>query len=404
MRCAVPGFRGEGRSIVLDGTAEHHEDFVLEPEWTIAVRLVTEEGEDYQEFRESQHIPRSLIIELLASKEPPGDRLIPGTTASIRARRTSHRRKVGETDVLVVSEEPPVTVFAVAAGSVLASQLVPTHVDALTLVIPAQTLRALPCRLVLRVTDADTGAAVPDSRFFLNRSQGGPSVGHEPTDGQGIGRAENLPPGPCTIVVQAEGYALRQAAIVLEPGQTNDLGTFPLERGVSLRGRFVDGDGRGIECEAFLDPFESSDPDALRYLAKRAKSGEDGAFTVKELNRGRYLLRADSRPEAEEGPTWRPAPTLVDLTAGGVEGLQIQVWRGVEVLIEAADPQILDLRARVATSSGLPCTRVLFPQDGPAQIRLVPGSYEFLLDRDGDVVKRLPFVLGDEPRTLRIQL
>ncbi len=416
--CDVFGFRHAIRTISLrSAETEHREDFVLESVWTIAIRLVTPEGRNLLDRNLRAELPVGFIVGVVATVDPPEERLVPRSfkwrlahRGSRYEPRASQNEKVpGDPSKecsgrLEIFSEPPVHVSAEVRDYIVATKRVDAHVDHLTLEIPIERLCGLTCSLSCRLVDAETRGPISGAKAGLFGAGGGTQWFE--ADESGALLKEKLLPGAYTLTFQPPGYAYEIRQVDLAPGRENDLGTIALERGVTLQGRFVDPEGRPLNAEGSLFPY--SEEHALEAMNTHVQLGiegdEDGRFEGAFAKR-KYLLLVNRFLHAGAGqPDWRARPITVDLTRGPIFNLVIPLRPGVDLFLHPLSMEAMDLYYSVVSPDGLPCVRGGFPQVGDTRDRIAPGSYRLLLDRDGSIVREIPFTLGEQPMTLDIDL
>jgi protocatechuate 3,4-dioxygenase beta subunit len=403
--CEAVGYRPRTRTIQLrSDEPEHREDFVLERGWTIAIRLVTPDGRNLLDRDVQRDLPPKLPLSIVATGEPPGEHV---RASPFESRADSawfpHQADDGTAGLLDVRGEPPTHVSAVLGDDVLTTRRVEVRVDALDLEIPIERLRSIRCSVVGRVVDSAARQSVPGAIASLIDEHG---IRQEAEmDASGDFRAKSLLPGRYTLTVHGPTYAYEIRPVELRAGVENDLGTIELGSGVSLRGKFVDPDGRPAQAEASLFPYskEREFEDLKVTFAEGIAADEDGSFEEEHIAPGKYVLQV--RPFLRVGagiPDWVAPPVLVDLTRGAIDDLVVPVHVGVELLLRPISDEVRDLGYWIVSSQSLPDRYGCFAGNGVVKERMAPGTYKLLLGRGGRVLREIPFSVGEVPMSLDV--
>lgn len=409
--CFARGYQPAERRITLRSEESvHHEDFVLEPSWMITVRIVTAEGEDLRSLLYEQRIAPLLQLSVIATREAPGERL-PTSFALERTQESLGRSRnfwaAGEQrdDRIEILSDPPVHVSVVLRDIVLATQRVDVPVEEITFVIDLDRIRGLLSGLVLRVTDADTGAPATDAWVMLLTSQSVEAAIHP--DADGLVSYESRVPGLYEVQVNSKEHAPQLRSVALLPGHVADLGTISLHKGFALRGRCLDVEGHPRKVEGTLEPREIDTrwSDLGPAVVFQLPVKEDGSFHIPRLMPARYvvLVRSESPSEPTESDgSWIAAPVLVDLREGPVKDLAIVLHRPVLLLLRPVGMEAAGLEVDVITPDGLSCWESEFSSAAPQRLELAPGTYTLRIFRDRRVIREQPFTLGSIPLTLDI--
>jgi hypothetical protein len=276
-------------------------------------------------------------------------------------------------------------------------------VDALDLEIPIERLRSTRCSVVGRVVESTARGPVPGAEAGLTDEHG--TLLESETDGSGAFQVKGLLPGNYTLTVRAPSYACEIRRVELRAGVETDLGTIVLSSGVSLRGKFVDPDGRPAQAEASLFPYSKErEFEAIQVpFAEGVAGDEDGSFEEEHIAPGKYVLQV--RPFLRVGagiPDWVAPPVLVDLTRGGIDDLVVPVHVGVELLLRPMSDEVRDLGYWIVSSQSLPDRYGCFTGNGVVRERMAPGTYKLLLGRGAKMVREIPFSIGEEPLSLDV--
>lgn len=414
--CSAPGLRYKVRSITLSREeTEHREDFVLDPVWTVAIRLVTDDGRNLLDPDVKLELPRESRVEVRASASPPPSIWWQQPSEQRTARRNYRwvpRLREDEeipgdpegacSGRLEIYGRPPVQVSVDIRGVVLASTRLDADATKATLEIPLRSLRGVACSLRCRVVAAEADEPIPNASVSVSlyRSTGGPR--RLEADASGIIEQAGLLPGPCTLIFHADGRGTHVRRIQLMPSIDNDLGTIALGRELRIRGRFVDAEGRTVPSEACILPYPRDRP--LEVLNSSmffsAQTGTDGGFGAEALGPGEYVLLSNflSQPTDE----WWSAPVLVDLSRGSVEDLMVPVDRPVTVSLHPAQESVRDLAWWVLAPNGIVCARGEFADGRDTTVGLGPGNFRLIVGPDSEHVREIPFTVGESPTTIPI--
>jgi hypothetical protein len=124
-----------------------------------------------------------------------------------------------------------------------------------------------------------------------------------------------------------------------------------------------------------------------------------GEFRIGRLSRGTYLLSLEVRDSS-----WAETAKLVDTTSGPIDDLQIELVRGVPLVLRSSDERWTAVRYTIFDASGLPLVASRLWSPEPWKILLAPGQYELETWMIGaaDSVRRIPITLGSEPVELAL--
>ncbi len=259
------------------------------------------------------------------------------------------------------------------------------------------------------VTDF-AGNAIPGAKVLLTTMSwdlhlaGGPEMSGIPgvrhkaavTDGDGRALLSNVVPDEYQLVVTATGFATESRIGVLVSAGTTRRVTFRLDSAVTIEGRLVDHEGRGVSgvAMAMRMPTWASSVVAL--------SASDGSFTIDGLLPGQHMVIGVSD---EHGQTMAPfqAPgrglTLKLAGAGVVKG---------RVLDESGEPVTAgNVRPFQATYYSYPYSQVhALGTDGTFSVPLPKGDWIFRVETpDGRVSADTPAVVAlDETTEIEIRM
>jgi hypothetical protein len=399
--CRVPGYEYVERSISLAaGDPVHEEDFALDAVWSLLVRIVTPEGEDVRSLLEKESKSVFARPAVFVTIDPPAKRIPPDfeMDGSVLLRSDFSGER---SDRVQLRLDPPLHVSIVFGESVLATQRVEDRVEELTFVLGMDRFRRSLAGLVVRVADCESGMPAANATVSLSTDEI-TEMGTK-TDAQGIVRFADRLPGLYEMWARSKGCAIDRRSVDLVPGETTDLGTITLDKGVAIRGICVDADGTPSQAPACLRPA----PDAASVVNAlfSLKVDAEGRFALVNLAAGRYMTwvasapRLGAQPQGQSG--WETSPILVDTRAGPVEDLRIVVSRAVPVTLRPTT-EAGALRFSVITTEGLKYREGTFYENAPQRIELAPGTYKLRLMRRREVVRELPFTVAKDPVILDV--
>ncbi|MBK8095614.1 MAG: carboxypeptidase regulatory-like domain-containing protein [Planctomycetes bacterium] len=111
---------------------------------------------------------------------------------------------------------------------------------------------------------------------------------------------DGLPPGACTLVIEADGHARHEHELTLVAGQTTDVGELALPRGVTLTGVVRAADGRGIAAALVRRRLGGMlDNPALSMFSGgggvTTRTDGEGRFALPDLSPGRIQLHVTAK-------------------------------------------------------------------------------------------------------------
>jgi len=204
---------------------------------------------------------------------------------------------------------------------------------------------------------------------------------------------ETLMPGPVLFAVEARGYAPFVTRVTIRPGVLNEPGPFALSEGVALRGRVVDGAGKGVAGARIL---------AWGNEENAVVTDGDGAFTIPHMKSGTVDLSVKATGMAEALLTPRisadGSPLTITVRPGGLVRGTLADPKGYE------PPASMDFYPASAKDDNVSKWRAE-AKDGVFSIRLPAGRYrcagrvkgakrgptEFEVEEGGEVVLDLVF-------------
>ena len=173
---------------------------------------------------------------------------------------------------------------------------------------------------------------------------------------------DDLLPGPVSFAVEAKGYAPFVTRLTIEPGAVNEPEPFEPSEGITLRGRVVDGAGKGIRGARIL---------AWGNEENAVVTDEDGAFAIPHMAPGRVDLSVTAEGMAEVQLTPRIADAMPPLTITVRPGGLV---RGTIRDEEGRELASLDIFPAAAKDDNVSRWRVEV-RDGAFSVRLPAGKY-----------------------------
>lgn len=406
------GFRDVRRTIrIQTGDGERREDLVFEPEWMLLVKLQTPDGEDVRDLLQKQHVAPLLELVAVATVEPPGDRLpasfdLDRSGFGVGSSKLWWGSQEQRDDRLQISADPPVNVSIAMRDVVLATQRVDTRIEELTFTIDLDRLRSQLSGLTFRVVDGESGAPATEASVSLQTAQSTESAVRP--DAEGRVRYEGRVPGLYEVAVLMKDRVYQLVTAELQPGRVTDLGDIRLTRGVAIRGRCVDTDGRPHRVVPGLtrieDRTDAPREPATRFVAET--DGDPGSFSFKNLTAGRYLatLVAPGPPFATDAePGWAIVPTIIDTREGPVEGIVLVVQHPSALVLRPDSDAVDGMKFEIRTTDGVSCESGSFAAGRTERVALAPGPYSLRLLRSDKVMREIPFNLGADVLTIAVQ-
>jgi len=400
------------RTIRLEaGVAERREDLVFDPAWMLRVKIETPDGEDLRDLIHEQRIAPMLQLAVVATIEPPGDRLpasyeMEHSGYGVGSCQSLWAPEEKRDDRLQISADPPVHVSIAMRDIVLATQRVDTPVGEVTFTIGLDRLKSLLAGLTLRVVDSDTESPATEASVSL-RTAGSVEAGIRP-DVEGRVTYEVRVPGLYEVDILMKDRVYETVAADLQPGRVTDLGIIRLTRGVAIRGRCIDAEGHPHNVLPGFSRLADSagaprEPQTI-FIGKA--DGDDGHFSVKNLPAGRYLVQImepgqSFHIEGEKG--WTIVPTVVDTRQGPVEDLVLVVHRPSTLVLRSVSEAVDGMIYEVLTLDGLSAAKGSIRGSAAEKVGLAPGPYTLRLTRSGALVRDVPFTLTPDTLTLAVQ-
>lgn len=194
-----------------------------------------------------------------------------------------------------------------------------------------------------RVLDA-AGSPLPDARVTQVVSQPGTRGASDTTDADGRYRLGGLAPGSHSFAAEHPDHV--RSVRDLEVTGTSHRLDFRLEAGLSVSGRVVGTAGEPVDgALVWLRPAGGRG-----FFSRRlsATTGEDGAFTVRGVEPGRYRLSA-----RDDGAATAELEEPVEVVGSPVQGLVLRFEPGAAVVGRVLGAELDDLSRLVVMAAPL---------------------------------------------------
>jgi RNA polymerase sigma factor (sigma-70 family) len=300
----------------------------------------------------------------------------------------------GTCGVLEVRADPPIFASAVFRTEILETRSIRGDERELVFEIDRALVESLAGSLTLTCVDADTGDPVVASVAAEPNDVGGGGVA---TAADGTVRLDGLLPGMLVLSVHAQGYAGIRRWIRVEAAELLELGVVAVSRGASIQGRVVGPDGHGERANLNVIPLRRDRAPRDADSRGGRTSAQDGSFSLSSLERGRARLVAESDGFAI-------AAIEFDTSSGDLRDLELRLDPGVPVELRCARGALNPIDALLVDAQGLPLRFSRLYRTLGTTLRLLPGAYEIQIVIDQDVVARRPFVVGESPQVIELEL
>ncbi len=397
VRADCAGFLPLERALTLDPLAEETRlDLLLEPALVLRVKFVDPEGKTIVDATSGR--PGSLLLAAVATRERPlrlrGVRSrMPSwyEAGTYRSPQTFEGLEGLPPDcagLLELHAPLPLWISAVLGGSVLESRFQETGADEIVFVLEREVLQRERGGLRVRFTDGETGRPLQGRASLEYADAGG---GGRALDADGAVEFTDEIAGLRELEPHVPGYPTFQRVVRVLPGITTDLGTLPLFRERSVRGRILDEDGRPLATALSWTPAASvaSQLDVRQPIGVRTDA--DGRFRLFAAGRGELFLFA-GRDELAANP--------IRIPAGGDAEIEAVAPRGTLLVIRPlrhAGPGAL---FALADEQGRAFWSGSVWEHRPLRVRLVPGTYQLWSCRDEEVETVETLTIGEETRVL----
>ncbi len=400
---------------LTDDAATVRQDFQLSPQPCVRVRLIGPAGHPFWEEAKGTDLPPFLGLELLAvaTSQPPGERFEEVVGSANNPFGVGQLWFNGQSDVRLGAEylgridlavDPPVYVSLVLYHDVVETQRLAAGEDEVTFTLDPATLAARLGGVEFTVVDAKTSAPIEGAQVMLRvKGQSGPS---QASNAEGHVLFDAQMPGLYELSVAAEGRAAVRREVDVPRGRRADLGRIALDIPVPIRGRAVDGNGRGFAVELRVEPLPTPGQ-PLGLPTFRSLSQSDGSFEIASQPPGIWLLQAKDRKEGRDSGNAAElmSPNLVvDTRAGPVDDLRVQLEPVSAVVARWTGELSGHLRMRFFDEHGYWRQSAGFSNGAPVRVDLLPGCWRIVVSNAaGATLSERFFTLGTEPIVLELK-
>lgn len=292
-------------------------------------------------------------------------------------------------------EEPPLWIVLAYHGLELDARWLEPGVDRLDFVVDCDLLERSVGALHLRVVDGPSGDPIANASVILTLMS---SAQMHDTDQNGEVRVGALAPGPYALIVHGAGIVLPNREVLIEPGETTDLGDLVIAETAVIAGRLVDRDGHGVSGSIEVNAL-GADPSAIVNVSWQA-DGSEGFI----IRRPPSVVSLRGRAPAIGGRTQLSAPRLVDSTGGPVEGIELVLAEAAVLEVQPPPEGASGIRVGLWTAvENLPAAGGRFRGDEPLRLEAVPGIYRLsLTDGSGTVLTERTVNLPAAGATVRL--
>lgn len=389
---------GSTAFIAEQGTTKH--DFRLQSKQVIRVRVSTSAGLPAIQTLSDSDV-RKFVFQMLpvATKEDPGP-----TFRGISGSRNNpfgigsfwyhdqlsfepeHDDEIG---VLILQEDAPAWVSLVVSKQVMRKEMVFQEDSEVRFVIDERDFRAMHARIRGRIIDGVTGEPLVG---FVSTSESPFHMGVTKREFTGEFLLEEVDLSARYLLIAAADRANITMRIEVVSGELLDVGDIELFRPVEIHGKTLNSAGEPIRAVlqwGRLVP-RSNDVEWVRHA--RATSKEDGSFSIGGLDPGEWVVYSPgipAKPPRPHDPTHASLPVRVDLRDGSVDSIKVVMHETANVTLVANDATEPWPRATAIDAAGLPAaTKTLGRWGKETPMRLPPGTYELVIERDGAEVDR----------------
>jgi len=400
MRCEVEGCVKQEFDHVVGTAPLQRLDLTLEPALVLPVFLLTTDGARLQaELMKKLHITQGLQV--IATEAPLAGDLEPTEHSSVgdiglgRHRMPDIARGSdpdGPDGVLELDRAPPVLATLLLRHVVLAQQPIVPGQRELRFEVDPGLLSARLAKVRMRVLGVG-GQPIPEATVRLSTAQGGGSGGK--TDADGVLLVENALPGLTHVDVWAKDLERYAGHAVLPAGETTDLGDVVLTSPRVVRGRLVDGDGRGVGGTVQWTALDQWRPPQPMQDRRSAPADGDGNFEL-SLGARRYLVRGSST----DG---RVGHAIIDAGQPATQRFVVAVATPTAVHIHAPD-SFASYAVVVRSLAGdlLDVARIE-ARWREQMLKLPPGDYRIEIhDGHGGFLRRAPLHVGGDTMQLEV--
>lgn len=409
----VTGFRELRETVEIPAdTPRLRHDVTLQQAWNLLVKIVTPEGRPIHEAllelaKERPGLARLEVAAIATPYQPAGDfpptelREAPYGVGRWRSATGFGRMdgpKIGKeyAGTMELDQRRALWISAVLRHRLLASVAIEPGQAEVSLTVAIDRLQQELGTIRLRVVDGATGAPVTTAMVGFSDVQSG-GGGAKP-DAQGVVEVRDLRPGLLRMEIRTQGGSAPPAQVLLEPGQTLDLGDVPVLAQREIKGRLEgqdqdakEHDSKVMRMSVQAYPLDVTLSPKLEAQSHRAQVEEDGTFRF-WMPDGRYFLRASGGGGAT---------AVIDTKTLGNEPIVLRLQKEGAFRLDAKTGGEL-LQLTITGSDGRRVFRRWLPDGVKYPIMALPGDYRVeLQDRAGKVTMR-QVRLGVEGMDLRV--
>lgn len=217
------------------------------------------------------------------------------------------------------------------------------------------------------------------------------------TGADGGAKLVALSPGSATLSLRAAGYEPLDVPITLVAGKPTTLAAVRMNGAVSIQGRVLDAQGKGVAARVRCVRDGPNGTDASGPARSVLASAESG-FELRELGRHAYLVVA----ETADGRI--ASARAVDTTKGNVQGLDLVLESGVKVDFEITRGVTQPFELEVADAHGIALFHRASSGATTLSLSLPKGAYEVLARAQGKVVASRKFDVDASPVQVRLDV
>jgi len=399
LRARARGHVSEQRSLrVAAGSPHQRSDLVLAHAPAIPVRIVDESGAPWKEERRAWATGPEIDV-VVTPAEPEeglcGLQRAPGPTLGCGEFLRSGRPGPGElrpgvTGLVQLAAAPPLFVSVILGDATLATRRVDGDEEELVFTLTTADLDARRGGVRVRFVDADDGRPLAG---FVALDRPGTWSGGLPTGEGGGASFEERVPGLATLRFRAPDRATWSRCVRVPSGGVLELGTVPIGPPARVQGVVHGADGRplAVRVSWSLDGELRGPGDLGAEVSTRS---QPGIIDLAGLPRGRVRLRLGA-------PEHATATYVLDTRSGLVEGLRLELERGVPVVLRTgALPR--GRQVTVADEGGVPLA-TWSATGRPSTLHLAPGRYQLWTGVAERVDSTRAFDVGTEPVLLDVE-
>jgi hypothetical protein len=254
--------------------------------------------------------------------------------------------------------------------------------------------------VLLRPVDPKSGAPLPDASATYGTMQFGSQMIRE---GERL-VLRDIAPGAYYLRLVAKTGCMVTRELVLNAGQTLDLGDVPLPSTRPLKLHIADADGKPLEVYFNLYALVPGDPRATQGRFQDSmsfKSDADGIADLSYLAPGKWVVHIDRGPGGKPDPhkaVLGARPWILDATCTECPESTLVLEPTSELVLVPASAAGIGLRFWIDTPDALPVVASSIWGAEPQRLRLAPGQYTLTVeDQDGIELLRKSIELGAKP-------